>query len=493
MKSIFLRFCAVVALSSFAQAATFFVTTAADQFHTPSGASVSLREALRDAAALAGADTIVFAPSLNGATLAVSGPSGGSALTVSDVDGVTVDATSLSGGVKIDGLLQDCRLFTVSFGAKLTLIGPITLTGGGGPIFVSFGGAIYNSGSLTMTGCLLSSNRADGTGGRGGAFYNTGNASLTACTFSGNSANQSGGAIYTVATTGTLTLTQCTVAGNTTAAGSGGGIRSSGGRMNLTHCTISGNTAPTTGAGGVFIGGNSGTITRVQNCIIAGNTYDDVDNFSDAYVPFTSLGHNIVGTGSAIGEFNASGDIHTTFPQLGPLMISGGLTPTMALLPASPARNAAAVLSPAITGDQRGFPVVGLPDIGAYEAGTFTNYNAWAYETLPAGATAPQHAATFDFDGDGQTNNTEWLALTDPGNPNSLFSVAASDISGDQQPYSFASALGRNYTVEYSTDLTAPWQTASGTIVGTGSVINGTIGPVTGYTNYFIRIRVALP
>ena len=49
----------------------------------------------------------------------------------------------------------------------------------------------------------------------------------------------------------------------------------------------------------------------------------------------------------------------------------------MALLPGSPARNAATG-STAIA-DQRGFLIVGTPDIGAYEAGTFSNYNAFFF------------------------------------------------------------------------------------------------------------------
>ena len=63
----------------------------------------------------------------------------------------------------------------------------------------------------------------------------------------------------------------------------------------------------------------------------------------------------------------------------------------MALLPGSPARNAAT--GSTVTSDQRGFPIVGTPDIGAYEAGTFTNYNAYIWETLPVTATVPQHAS----------------------------------------------------------------------------------------------------
>ena len=41
----------------------------------------------------------------------------------------------------------------------------------------------------------------------------------------------------------------------------------------------------------------------------------------------------------------------------------------MPLFPDSPARDRAVVLTPAITTDQRGLPVVGTPDVGAYEAG----------------------------------------------------------------------------------------------------------------------------
>ena len=58
--------------------------------------------------------------------------------------------------------------------------------------------------------------------------------------------------------------------------------------------------------------------------------------------------------------------------------------------------------------DQRGFPLVGVPDIGAYEAGTMQNFNAFIWESLPAGATESQHAPAFDFDS--SNNNDEWRA-----------------------------------------------------------------------------------
>ena len=89
-------------------------------------------------------------------------------------------------------------------------------------------------------------------------------------------------------------------------------------------------------------------------------------------------------------------------PLLAPLGNYGGPTQTMALLPGSPARNAAT--GSTITSDQRGFPIVGTPDLGAYDAGTNTNYNAWAYESLPTSSAYtwnapvpdPMHGGTGD-------------------------------------------------------------------------------------------------
>jgi hypothetical protein len=100
-----------------------------------------------------------------------------------------------------------------------------------------------------------------------------------------------------------------------------------------------------------------------------------------------------------------------------------------------------------------------------------------------------------DFDGGGQSNQAGWLALSSAANGSSRFTVTLSSISGGQLNYSFPSALGRNYTVEYSTDLTTPWQTAPGTITGTGtgSGINATIGPVIGFPRFFLRVRASLP
>ena len=146
----------------------------------------------------------------------------------------------------------------------------------------------------------------------------------------------------------------------------------------------------------------------------------------------TPRGANIIGNGNATGDFIAVGDLigfNAASLTLAPLGNYGGTTQTMALQPGNFAANSASVLSPALLSDQRGLPIVSQPDIGAYEAGTFTNYNAFIYEKLPATATTPQHATTFDFDGDGATNTQEWATLTDPSSPTSLFRITSAVLS----------------------------------------------------------------
>ncbi|MEQ1750598.1 MAG: hypothetical protein ABL974_14320, partial [Prosthecobacter sp.] len=88
---------ALMLLASSASATTFTVTTTADEFDTPSGADVSLREAIRDAGNAAGADTIVFNGALSGQTITL----GGTELLVNH--SLSIDASSLTTGITISG------------------------------------------------------------------------------------------------------------------------------------------------------------------------------------------------------------------------------------------------------------------------------------------------------------------------------------------------------------------------------------------------------
>jgi hypothetical protein len=106
-------------LCASAQAATFTVTTAADEFNTPSGSSLSLREAVRDAVA---SDTINFANGLSGQTLTLTGGE------ISVSSELTLDASALPGGVTIAGN-GTARLLNIGASGNVTLVG-LSFTGG---------------------------------------------------------------------------------------------------------------------------------------------------------------------------------------------------------------------------------------------------------------------------------------------------------------------------------------------------------------------------
>jgi hypothetical protein len=403
----------------------------------------SLRHALRFQTTPA----ITFDPSLSGQTIAMA-----SGISVSS-SSVIVDAGNLPGGVTLSGA-GGFGLFAIASGANVTLK-DLSIINGGSVNYSGNGGAIDNSGTLTLVRCTLSGNSTD--------------------------TSHSGGAIFTELFS-TLALTQCTLSGNS--AGSGAAIYS-GGAVSVTQCTLAKNTASI--SGGAIFNSNIASLTLI-NSIVAGNSAaSGADIFNGGAVTATGC---LIGNSANSGITAAGGNILNIGAQLAPLGAYGGPTQTMALLTGSPARNAASVLTPALTADQRGFPIVGAPDIGAYEAGTFTNYNAWIYEMLPASTAqnAAVHASSADYDGDGVTNGNEWLALTDPGNPASVLRVSQITRSGNNLSVSYPTVVGRNYTVETSPDLVV-WTPAGAPIAGTGNIITTTIGPVNSFTKLFVHVR----
>jgi hypothetical protein len=425
----------------------------------------SLREAIAHAALIPGPDTLTFSPGLSGQTITLS-----SEIVINDADGLTIDASAVTGGVTVDGGTGTNRIFSISSGASLTLTS-LTLTGGNGAGTASTGngGAIYNLGTLTATNCTFFSNTATGNGGAvaHGGGSGSAAATYTRCTFSDNTsyaATQGGGAINHASGALSCVLTHCTLTGNNTSGGassSGGGLRNRGSGLTLNYCLIAGN-------------------------LCAGGTGPDVSST----VAYTLGGANLIQT-AVVGGGSGTGPAPiTAAPLLAPLGNYGGPTQTMALLPGSPARNAATG-STAST-DQRGFLIVGTADIGAYEAGTATNFNAWIYETLPANATVPQHAATFDFDGDGVTNENEWPARTDPGDAASYFRIIQSAINGTNFSLTFPTVLGRSYQLQSSANLANPWTSIGSPTAGTGGNMTVPVD-VTGHTKHFFRVAVGAP
>jgi hypothetical protein len=306
---------------------------------------------------------------------------------------ITQNVTVIGPGTKLlnlDGGHTN-RIFRVSdafhIGTPSANISGLTVSNGfDGPVGNDGrGGGILNYGVLGMTncvvaGCAVTGGKGSGFYATGGGIYNEGNLTLTGCTLSGNLAsatieNAVGGGIENVSA-GNLTAINCTFYGNAAVGGPsqnglGGAIYSlvnaAGGVLSLLDCTFNGNSVSVpSGPGGVAQGGAifvlQGPVT-FQNSIIAGNTATAtppaVAGYADVYVypsgtSVTNLGFNLIGTtgygGGDVtwGPTDLTGSVGSPLnPKLGPLQDNGGPTPTMALLPGSPAIDAGYTLGAA--------------------------------------------------------------------------------------------------------------------------------------------------
>ncbi|MXM66205.1 CSLREA domain-containing protein [Streptomyces sp. HUCO-GS316] len=264
----------------------------------------------------------------------------------------------------------------------------LTITGGVAkerelPITDTGGGAIANGHHMTLRRVAVTGNSA----GYGGGIFNIPDSHLDLIdsTVSGNVAGEAGGIRFDE----TGTVTNSTIANNRVTnpgdrpgslAGYGGGIDIRGrGPVEILNSTIVGNSS-SDGGGGINIAPAYldslpapipdiidlplGRMT-LRNSIVAGNTVAAAPaNCKKAFAAIESQGHNLDGDGSC--RLTGPGDLPSRAPLTGPLADNGGPTDTAALLPGSPALDAADGC-PAT--DQRG---VGRPqgaacDIGAYE------------------------------------------------------------------------------------------------------------------------------
>jgi hypothetical protein len=287
--------------------------------------------------------------------------------------------------------------------------GPATITGStiaNNQADVGAGVAEESGGRVDISGTTISGNTASSLGG--GVSEDGGGAiTITRSTLHRNTATGEGGAI-TQQGGGPVTITQSTIDANT---GSyGGAIDEAGGGPpaapadTLTNDTITGNHAvgpPGTNVGGGGLDLNGGGTAVVVNSTISGNTtantntqggnvHDDgadpldltntiisggspancqgADIFSSGtHGRGTAHGHNLA-SDSTCGLSAANGDLFPVDPKLGPLQDNDASTFTEALLPGSPAIDAANDSACPAT-DQRGIARPQGPhcDIGAFE------------------------------------------------------------------------------------------------------------------------------
>lgn len=327
----------------------------------------------------------------------------------------------------------------ISIAGDVEIVGPtagVSLTG----MRLSISGGTVALSKLTFKG---------GTSSLSAPYLQVGgtaNVTVTGCTFGDGQFSSS--SLPLVNNGGTVTLRNCTIAGNdvTTSGSTASALYQITGTLLLENCTVAANL----GTNAIEIAG--GTVS-MANTLVAGNRVAAGGTTANQIKgAVTSLGHNLIG---AAPDMTLSGT--TTGNQLGvanPLLdpdgldSNGGPTPTIALLPGSPARNAGVVLSPPLTSDQRGFPILGLPDIGAFEAqiasipftatneGTPTlviSFNAGTVGTLSASSSLPGLFSDFVFGGSG-ANST--LTVTPIANQVGVATITVTDsLTGEAQSF----------------------------------------------------------
>ena len=318
----------------------------------PGAGTGTLRQAMIDSNANAGADIITFNPGVTGTILlsaalpnlaedvTISGP-GANVLTVLRPEGTCSDNGATCTGdtspcanpaTAICVATADFGIFSVDSGKTVTISG-LTITGG-----IGTGGGIWNdNATLTVNDCTISGNSA------GVGIFNFGKpgpATMTInnSTISGNSGDIGGGISNNGNTGGsaTLTVTNSTISGNSAILG--GGIYNSGGAggsvtLTVTNSTISGNSADISG-GGIF---NDGGTLNLNSSIVANSAGGDGERGAGTVNAQYSLIED-----SSIGFVNGTntGNVSGQDPMLGPLKDNGGPTFTHELLTGSAAINA---------------------------------------------------------------------------------------------------------------------------------------------------------
>ncbi|GGA16075.1 DUF4347 domain-containing protein [Okeania sp. KiyG1] len=244
------------------------------------------------------------------------------------------------------------------------------------------GGGISNlfSGTVSISDSIISGNSAN----NGGGIYNKLNSTLSISdsTISGNSANNGGGIynkFYNSAGV-TISISNSTISGNS--ANNGSGIYNLAGTAIISNSTITNNGNPSDSGSAILQKADFRTVytpdnyydksyyasTTITSSIVSGNINSDVESVESNNL-FISGGNNLIGTGSAINDFNGNNDqTGITNPLLADLADNGGPTFTHLPLPNSPAIDAGSNPN-ALTTDQRGEPrFVGEGvDVGAVE------------------------------------------------------------------------------------------------------------------------------
>ena len=209
-----------------------------------------------DCAAGSGADTLELAADVvltDIDNISFDGAANGLPIILTDV---TVDGGGFS--VARDAHAPDFRLFYVLEGS-LTLLETTVDNGAAGTN--KDGGAIWASGPLSLTDCLVTGSSADS----GGGIRSSVSLTLETTTIADNDADAGGGGILLAG--GTASLTGSVVSDNV-AANRGGGVLVDGGTATITESALTGNQADE--GGGLFVADGLGPVV-VETTEVTGN------------------------------------------------------------------------------------------------------------------------------------------------------------------------------------------------------------------------------
>jgi beta-glucanase (GH16 family) len=335
--------------------------------NTADSGSGSLRQAISD---VCFGGTISFAPGLANGTISLS--SGELTLTKPvTIDGAAAPGLAISGNDTVRPIVVNPTInvtiknLTITHGFGWQLAGGILNNGNLTLDHVQvlnnrveadssdwwMGGAgIYNGdgSSLTLVNSTVANNHANG-GTNGGGIYAMFNSLviLDRSTVSGNSANVGGG----LRTLGDLDIVNSTISDNSAYGWHGGALFHTNGIVDIRNSTIANNRGPDWAPSTIFIGSFDAAVPKLilTNTIISGNQWYACDHWTGSSVVISG-GHNLVqdGTCNPVASDLILGDA-----GLGLLSDNGGPTWTHALLPGSPALDAADdAVCPAT--DQRG-------------------------------------------------------------------------------------------------------------------------------------------
>ncbi|HJQ27065.1 MAG TPA: HYR domain-containing protein [Blastocatellia bacterium] len=318
----------------------------------------SFRQAILDANANAGADTIDFQPGLTGTITLTTGE-----LAINDslqIQGPGALRLEISGN-------DASRVFNLSGAITVSLSG-LTISHGNS---AATGGGIFSSGNgtLNLTACAIRDNQANGGNG-GGLDSPSVNLTMSGCTMSGNSATGGGGALSIG--NGSVTIANCTFSRNSAA--TGGAINSNfAAASTVDNSTITQNAATSGDGGGISITGGP---FNLHSSLVANNTATGAG--PDIFGSLSSGAFNLIRDPSGNNAATGTHTITGVDPLVAPLAYYGGQTATCMLLAGSPAIDRGANFGTAT--DQRGVgfsrtvddPAVANPnsdgtDIGAFE------------------------------------------------------------------------------------------------------------------------------